>query len=199
MSYFEIDHLDRHLWFRYLSSGEIIAGGVLIPLTCGVFVALRLVARRLQKHAISVDDWLSVVALVHALAPSIIAHYILIEWTGLDNWHECMLYYWLLLSIPRLSMVHADISSGYALKLMGTPNPPGNGTFDEYNQFSKVRRFFSIIIMSTNMSRYYLLFVFLHLFPICLQSWALCSSINGSLLLTPVLFFLGSFGSILGL
>ena len=58
------DHLDKYHWYRYLSSGEVIAGGILIPLTCNVFVALRLGARRLKKSAITVDDWLSVVALV---------------------------------------------------------------------------------------------------------------------------------------
>jgi hypothetical protein len=50
--------------FAFAAPGELMAAAIALPLVCLVLVALRFYTRRIQRQAIGIDDWMSVMALV---------------------------------------------------------------------------------------------------------------------------------------
>ena len=50
--------------FSFITPGEVLAAGIVLPILGIVFVGLRFYTRMLQKASFGIDDWLTVPALV---------------------------------------------------------------------------------------------------------------------------------------
>jgi O-antigen/teichoic acid export membrane protein len=57
--------------FQYVSPGNVLAAGIILPILNILFVALRFYVRRTQKERIGIDDWLSIPSAVlsHVFSP----------------------------------------------------------------------------------------------------------------------------------